>query len=273
MIQTHKGRGYIPMGRDHRLLRFGLWARFLSLVEPYAGMTRKEGLSAEREGDEPALGLPPNLMHDTDSHSAAVAEVIDLNTRAAALSLSGELMRTDLTVNAGHTHNEEGRVELEWQNFGRWRPVGDVQGTGGPVESKGLIYVTATAPGDKFAMLAHVPSSNVKEVELWVRAAMPAPGAPTPDGFLFVNFDVYDLNAGSPFSAIKLSSSFSLQSIAGGTQHADKWLGPQLINLTSFTVTRGLYWVGVTLAPFVDVAGAIGGIWEAAIRRRSRGRF
>lgn len=263
------------MGRD-RQFRAGLFARLYSAFtqDLNLGVDGVEGkFNPEHFPDERAYGFPPNLMHDTDSHSSDIADKVDKLTRAAALALNGKLMRADIVVAGGHTHAENYLSELQWINFGRWRPLGDVQGTGGPVQSRGLLYVTNTASGGGPALTVHVPS-HIKEVELWVRAALPAPSSPgTPDGWLHIDLNVYDGNAGAPFAAPKQTSQLSLLSVAAGIQHPNRWLGPWLINVSTFTATRGLYWLACTVEPWVEVAGTIGGLWEVAIRRRSRGLY
>ena len=221
--------------------------------------------------DEPALGLPPNLGHDTDTHSADWADVVDKNTRALAVSLSGKLQRDDITVNGGHAHDDY-LTELEWQNFGRWRPLGDNQGTGGPNASKGLLYVSSTTPTDAIVMMGHVPS-YIKEVEVWVRVSQPAPGAGgTPNGWLWITVEGYDLN-NAGFASLLFNKGFALQSVAAGMQHANVWLGPLVLDVTTlaFTVVRSQRWVAVKLVPFVSAGGTLGAVWEACIRRRSNG--
>lgn len=218
--------------------------------------------------DEPILGLPPNLGHDADTYSADWADQADKNTRGLVTSLSGKLQRGDIEVTGGHAHDDY-LTELEFQNFGRWRPLGDNQGTGGPAESQGLLYVTNTAPGFALTITAHLPG-HIRQVELWVRVAQPAPGATgTPDGWLWINVEGYDLN-GDQFATLQLTRSFAVQSVLGGMQHPDEWLGPLVIDLeaTGMTPTRGLWWVAFHLFPFVSAGGTIGGLWEVRLGRR-----
>lgn len=218
--------------------------------------------------DEPILGQPPNLGHDADTYSADWAESADRNTRGLVTSLSGKLQRGDITVTAGHAH-EDYLTELEYQNFGRWRPLGDNQGTGGPDASKGLLYVTNTAVGGELLLMAHIPE-HIRDVELWVRVSQPAPGAGgTPDGWLWINALGYDLN-GDQFATLEVTRTFAAQSVAGGVQVVNQWIGPLVLDLEmlNFTTSRGQWWVAFLLQPVVSAGGTIGGLWEAAIRRR-----
>ncbi len=266
------------MGRVS-IFRQLLWARAKRLWSPLTSIVNApnfgiigEGYPEEHYPDEPALGMPPNLGHDTDSYSADYADIVDKNTRALAVSLGGSLMRDDIEVEGGHAHADY-KTELDWQNFGAWRPLGDNQGSGGPDESKHLLYVTTTAPVDGIVMTAHIPE-HIRDVEIWVRVAQPAPGATgTPDGWLRIGVETFDLH-NDLFGTVMSSNAFALLSIAAGMQHPDKWLGPMTIDLVKldFQIIRGQRWIAVKLSPYVSAGGTIGGLWEAALRRRSRGR-
>lgn len=241
----------------------GRYARFRALML-HPAPTYPE----EHYPQEPIISAAPNLGHDTDSHHSGWAYLVDLWTRALAVALGGRLMRSDILVTAGHRHDDY-RTEVEWMEILRVRPLGDNQGTSGPGESKDLLYINSTLVKNCFWLMVHIPSWY-EELELYVRVAQPAPGAPTPDGTLEVTAQLYDLIDSGPTLIVETVGPMSLESKIGGIQFPNKWIGPLRINVESWVPLRGVKWLGVQIQARAYPAGAIGGIWEAKLGKNRR---
>lgn len=246
----------------------GRYAQFRAAVARTAARIRGQEYQKEHYPKEPARGAAPNVGHDTDSYSSDWALFVDYWSRALAVSLGGRLMRGDIAVTQGHKHDDY-RTELEFQEVARFRPLGDNQGTGGPAASKGLLCVTSTTPTDCLNCFFHV-DDHLTELDLFVRVAQPAPGAPgAPDGWLEVEADIYDLN-NSTTVVLRTLSKLSIESKAGGVQFPNYTLGPARLYIGDSVVVRGQRWIQVKLRARVLVAGTIGGIWEVKIGRQRR---
>jgi len=231
-----------------------------------AGM-RGETISAEHYPQEPVTGFAPNVGHDTDSYSSDWALFVDLWTRALYTSLSGRLLRGDVTITEGHKHDNY-RTDLEWREIARFSPLGDNQGTAGPDASKGLVYIDNTAVANTMNCMFHV-DDQFSSIDMFVRIAQPAPGAAAADGWLEISAELIDLNTDVTV-IVKTLANPSIQSIAAGLQFPDKSMGPITIDLRDCAVTRGLYFVLVRVKAKVRTAGVVGGLYEVLFAKTRR---
>lgn len=257
------------MGRYRRFRQevLSYAAKLFTPTGPSAPRVRGRTIEEEHYPKEPLIGAAPNMGHDTDSYSSDWALFVDYWTRALYTSLSGRVLRDDVTITAGHEHDDY-RTDIEWREFGRWRPLGDNQASGGPSESKGLLYVTTTSATEAMNLTCHIPE-QFSSADLFVRVAQPAPGAPTPDGWLEVSGELRDLNT-DVTATVQAISSMSVNSISGGVQFPDRWMGPVPVPLGGCAVVRGHYWVMLRLSARVRASGTIGGIYEVRLGKVRR---
>lgn len=247
----------------------GRYARFrAAIIRKGRRLLHGAHYPAEHYPAEPLVSAAPNLGHDTDSYSSAWAYLVDLWSRALTVALSGRLMRDDVTVSAGHAHDDY-RTELEWREIVRWRPLGDNQGTSGPAASKGLLYVTSTSSLDALDGMVHVDDQHTS-LDLYARVAQPAPGATgSPDGWLEIKAQLYDLNT-DPTVVVRTTTGLSIESKSGGIQHPDRWLGPASVYIGDCAVVRGQRWILLKIQVRVRAAGTKGGLYEVLLAKQRR---
>ncbi len=190
---------------------------------------------------EPLTAAAPNMGHDTDSYNSDWALFVDYWSRALYTSLTGKLLRGDVDITGGHKHDSY-LDDLEWIDFARVRSTGDNQGLLGPPEAKHGLYYNNTGAGRDLNLMCHVPT-QFSGVDVLYRVSQPAPGS-TGDGWLNILPEVYDLNT-DPATPVKDLGGASLLSVAAGVTFPNYWVGPNHIDLRSFAIVRGFYWVRV----------------------------
>lgn len=226
-----------------------------------------ENFAEEHYPQEPLTSAAPNMGHDTDSYSSDWALLVDHWTRALTVALTGRLMRGDIDVTEGHKHDNY-RTDLEWREVARFSPLGDNQGTGGPPESKGLIYIDDAAVSEALNCMFHV-DDQFNSLDMFVRIAQPAPGSVGGDGWLEISAELYDLNT-STTTLVKTLANPSIQSIAAGLQFPNKWMGPIPVDLRDCASVRGLRWVLVRVSVRVRAGGTLGGLYEVVFTKPRR---
>ncbi len=232
---------------------------------PVMFQNRGSDYAAQHYPREPLISAAPNIGHDTDSYNSDWALLVDYWSRALYTSLTGKLLRSDVDISNGHKHDTY-LDDIDWIEFARVRPLGDNQGLLGPPEAKATAYISNTGGSRDINLMCHVPT-QFSGVDVLYRVSQPAPGG-SGDTWLYLFPEVYDLNT-DPTTPVKDLGGAGILSVTGGVQFPNYWLGPNHIDLRSFAVVRGMYWVRVRVRAKVGAAGegAISEVLLGKVRR------
>ena len=193
--------------------------------------------------------IPGNHGHETDPFGTALYEISRRSQEAIVLSATGRELDADLTVTAGHKHDDvDGRIQ--WMQLGAWSCGED--GDNGCREAS---YINNTAVADLMLIPLRLPLAGAipvnTKLQTRFRISNPAPGYVT-----YTTLYLTGVFYREDFSAALASPllALSVQSVAARV-YANEWVNGPLLTFAVADIVAASGNLCLVLSGRIETAG------------------
>jgi len=202
-------------------------------------------------------GLPANHGHETDPFGSALLEMIRRDQEALVYAATGKELDADLTVSAGHKHND-GDSRILWSMIGSW-----TCGEEADTRSREGTYVTSTAAVDLMVIPLRIPMNGATPIYTKVKFRFRVSN-PSPTYATFTRLYLTGTFYKEDFSAVITAAPALAQMIQSSAtrSYADEWIEGPTVEFTPTDLNSASGNLVLVLAGSITTAGDKATLWE-----------